>query len=90
MSNKKYKVTQQFKEQITEILQTKKFGAVYPYMNLINREGFDYEENELNSIVALLAEFPYGEVAEFFTNIKTNVIEIPQEQEKDETVSAKD
>lgn len=75
MGSKTFQVSTQFKENATEILQGKKFGAVYPYMNLINREGFIYTEEELNSIVALFSEFPYGEVAEFFSSIKENVKE---------------
>lgn len=75
-TQKIFQVSPEFKEQVTEILQGKKFGAVYPYMNLINREGFTYSEQELNSLVALLSEFPYGDVAEFFSTIKTNVTEL--------------
>lgn len=76
MTQKTFKVTPEFKERVTEILQTKKFGAVYPYMNLINREGFLYSESELNNVVQLLSEFPYAEVAEFFSSVKENVEEV--------------
>lgn len=78
-TQKIFQVTPEFKEQVTEILQGKKFGAVYPYMNLINREGFNFSEQELNSLVALLSEFPYGDVAEFFGSIKSNVTELENE-----------
>lgn len=78
-TQKNFQVTPEFKEQVTEILQSKKFGAVYPYMNLINREGFTFTEQELNSLIALLSEFPYADVAEFFSSIKMNITEIENE-----------
>lgn len=90
MSQKVFEVTAEFKERLTEILQAKKFGAVFPYMNLVNREGFTYTEEELNSFVALLSEFPYGEVAEFFATIKQNVTEVNAGQEQPAEVPAED
>jgi hypothetical protein len=72
---KTFQVSKEFKEKVTEILQTKKFAAVFPFMNLINREGYLYTENELNSVIQLLSEFPYLEVAEFFSSVKENVFE---------------
>jgi len=44
-------------------------------MNLINRDGFTYNEQELNSIVQFVGEFPYNEVAEFFQILPNNVKE---------------
>jgi hypothetical protein len=70
-----YTVTPEFKTQVTTLLNTKKFSAVFPYMNLINRDGFNYNEQELNSIVQFVGEFPYNEVAEFFQILPTNVSE---------------
>ena len=71
MQQKKFKVTEVFKESVTEILKTKKYSAVYPYMTMINREEMIYTEDELNSFISLLSEFSYSEVAEFFATIKT-------------------
>ncbi len=71
-----YTVTPEFKEKVTQILNTKKFSAVFPFMNLINREGFTYDEQELNSVVQFLGEFPYNEVAEFFQILTTIVKEV--------------
>lgn len=93
MAQKTFQVTPEFKEHLTEILQAKKFGAVFPYMNLVNREGFIYSEEELNSFVALLSEFPYAEVAEFFAMIKQNVTELDsstEPQQEPAEVSAED
>lgn len=70
-----YTVTPEFKTQVTTLLNTKKFSAVFPYMNLINRDGFTYNEQELNSIVQFVGEFPYNEVGEFFQVLPTNVKE---------------
>ena len=53
-----YTVKPEFKTQVTAILSTKKFSAVFPFMNLINREGFTYNEQELNQMVQFLSEFP--------------------------------
>lgn len=78
---KKFLVTPEFKQRLTEILQPKKFGAIFSYMNLVNREGFVYTEDELNSFIALLSEFPYVDVAEFFSTVKQNVTEINEESE---------
>jgi len=64
-----YNVSPEFKTQVSEILATQKFSAVFPFMNLINRDGFIYDEEELNSIVQFLGEFPYSSVAEFFVNL---------------------
>jgi len=77
---KNYKVTSEFKTQVTTLLNTKKFSAVFPYMNLVNREGFSYSEQELNSIVQFVGEFPYNEVAEFFQTLPTNVKEETKEE----------
>ena len=83
-AQKSFQVTPEFKEQVTEILQGKKFGAVYPFMNLVNREGFTYTEQELNSLVNLLSEFPYAEVAEFFGSIKSNVKDLETVEESEQ------
>lgn len=68
-----YQVTPEFKTQVAEILATQKFSTVFPFMNLINREGFTYSEEELNSIVQFLGEFSYSTVAEFFNNLANHV-----------------
>jgi len=68
-----YQVTPEFKTQVAEILATQKFSTVFPYMNLINREGFNYTEEELNSLVQFVGEFPYSAVAEFFTTLASHV-----------------
>jgi hypothetical protein len=70
-----YTVTPEFKTQVSTILQTKKFSAVFPFMNLINRDGFVYNEQELNQMVQFLGEFPYNEVGEFFQQVPTMVKE---------------
>ena len=70
---KNYKVSEEFKTQVAEILATQKFSTVFPYMNLINREGFIYSEDELNSIVQFLGEFSYSTVAEFFNTLSAHV-----------------
>jgi len=59
-------VSPQFKTRVTDILSTKKFSAVFAYMNLVNREGNVYKEGELNQLIQFIGEFPYSEVAEFF------------------------
>lgn len=64
-----YTTTPEFKSQVTAILATKKFSSVFPFMNLLNREGFEYSEAELNSLVQFLGEFAYNEVAEFFQKL---------------------
>jgi hypothetical protein len=64
-----YVVTPEFKTQAAAILEAKKFTAVFPYMNLINRDGLHYTEEEMNSLVQFLGEFPYKEVSEFFAAI---------------------
>ena len=83
-----FQVTNEFKTKTTEILNTKKFSAVFPYMNLLNREGFVYTEQELNQIVQFLGEFSYNEVAEFFQTLPSNVTDlsapIQQESTKEE------
>jgi hypothetical protein len=68
-----YNVTPEFKTQTTEILNTKKFSAVFAYMNLVTREGYTYTEEELNSVVQFLGEFPYSEVNEFFKTLPQHV-----------------
>lgn len=87
MQQKKFKVTEVFKESVTEILKTKKYSAVYPYMTMINREEMIYTEDELNSFISLLSEFSYSEVAEFFATIKHHVSEIePGAEGKEEAL----
>lgn len=75
---KNFTVTPTFKTAVSEVLSTQKFSAVFPYMNLINREGFVYSEEELNSVVQFLGEFPYSQVAEFFQTLPQNVSEVEQ------------
>jgi len=77
---KNYTVTPEFKTRATALLNTKKFSAVFPYMNLINRDGFNYSEQELNSIVQFVGEFPYNEVAEFFQILPTQIKESAKEE----------
>jgi hypothetical protein len=76
---KNFTVTPNFKSSVSEVLSTQKFSAVFPYMNLVNREGFVYSEEELNSIVQFLGEFPYSQVAEFFQTLPSNVSEVNNE-----------
>ena len=64
-----YVVTPEFKQRVTDILNTKKFTQVFPFMNLINREGFTFSETELNQLVQFLGEFAYTEVAELFSKL---------------------
>ena len=78
---KNYEVTPEFKTQVTTILATKKFSTVFPFMNLINRDGFTYNEQELNQVVQFLGEFPYNEVAEFFTKLSSIINELPEGHE---------
>jgi len=69
----KFTVTPEFKTQASSILTAKKFSAVYPYMNLVNREGFTYDESELNTLLNFIGEFSYNEVAEFFQGLSKQV-----------------
>ena len=75
MSQKTFEVTQEFKNNISEILSTKKYVTVYPYMKMIQRDGYLYTEDELNSFIALMEDFSYAEVADFFASIKYHVAE---------------
>lgn len=82
---KNYEVTPEFKTQVTTILSTKKFSTVFPFMNLVNRDGFTYTEQELNQVVQFLGEFPYNEVAEFFTKLSSVINELPADSESTDT-----
>jgi hypothetical protein len=70
-----YTVSPEFKTHVTNILSTKKFTSVFPFMNLINRDGFEFNEQELNQLIQFMGEFPYNEVAEFFQSISKQVTE---------------
>ena len=70
-----YTVSPEFKTHVTNILSTKKFTSVFPFMNLINRDGFEFNEQELNQLIQFMGEFPYNEVAEFFQTISKQVVE---------------
>jgi len=78
---KQYMVSPEFKTHVTRILNTNKYSLVFPFMNLVNRDGFAYTEFELNELIQFLGEFPYNEVAEFFLLLPTLV------DESGETVS---
>jgi hypothetical protein len=78
-----YVVTPEFKQRVTDILNTKKFTQVFPFMNLINREGFQFAEAELNQLVQFLGEFPYNEVAELFNRLPTIVTQAADENTQD-------
>lgn len=76
-------VAPDFRTRVTDILNTKKFTAVFPYMNLINREGNTFTEAELNQLVQFLGELPYSEVSELFSLIpvlvqKEEVAPVPE------------
>jgi len=83
---KNYTVTPAFKTVVTEILSTLKFSTVFPYMNLVNREGFAYSEQELNSIIQFMGELPYSQVAEFFQGLPNHVSELEANAEERTTV----
>lgn len=76
MQPRLYQVSPDFKNMVTTILQTKKFSSVFPFMNLINRDGFIYAEDELNQIVQFLGEFSYNEVSDFFRGLPNIVTEL--------------
>jgi hypothetical protein len=71
-------VSPDFKTRVTDILNTKKFTTVFPYMNLINREGNTYTEAELNQLVQFLGELPYSEVSELFNLIPALVQKVEE------------
>jgi hypothetical protein len=79
-------VSPDFKTRVTDILNTKKFTSVFPYMNLINREGNTYNESELNQLVQFLGELPYSEVSELFNLIPVIVQKV--EESSTETAAA--
>jgi hypothetical protein len=81
-----YVVTPEFKQRVTDILNTKKFTQVFPFMNLINREGFQFTETELNQLVQFLGEFAYNEVAELFNRLPAIVTQELPETLKNEPV----
>lgn len=71
-----FTVSPDFKARVADILGKKKFTQVFPFMNLINREGFTYNEQELNQLIQFIGEYPYNEVAELFTLMPTLVKEV--------------
>lgn len=73
-----YVVTPEFKQRVTDILNTKKFTQVFPFMNLVNREGFTFDENELNQLVQFLGEFAYNEVSELFNRLPSIVTQVTE------------
>ncbi len=77
---KQFNVLPEFKSQVADILSKKKFSSVFQYMNLVNRDGNLYAESELNSIVQLLGEFSYSEVADFFGRLPDMVSEVTPEK----------
>jgi len=79
-----YVVTPEFKQRVTDILNTKKFTQVFPFMNLINREGFQFSETELNQLVQFLGDFSYNEVAELFNRLPVIVTQETDVDGKDE------
>jgi hypothetical protein len=85
-----FTVSPDFKTRVTEILNTKKFASVFPFMNLINREGFVYTETELNGLIQFLGEFQYNEVSELFKLIpalvQKNEMPVTQETPSQEPV----
>lgn len=80
------KVSPEFKKIVKDILLTKKYGLVFPYMNLIDREGFEYQEGELNALIKFLAEFSYQEVFMFFNSLKDMIEDLPETPENKEKV----
>lgn len=80
MQQRLYNVSPEFKNTVTTILQTKKFSTVFPFMNLVNRDGFTYTEDELNQIVQFLGEFAYNEVSDFFKSLPSLVTEVSNQQ----------
>ena len=77
-----YVVTPEFKQRVTDILNTKKFTQVFPFMNLVNREGFTFDENELNQLVQFLGEFAYNEVSELFNRLPSIVTQVTEGEPK--------
>jgi len=71
-------VSPEFKTKVTDVLNTKKFTVVFPFMNLINREGNLYNESELNQLVQFLGELPYNEVSELFNLIPVLVQKVEE------------
>lgn len=87
---KQFNVSPEFKTRVTDILNAKKFSAVFQYMNLVNREGNLYTEAELNGIVQVLGEFSYSEVSDFFKVLPDLVTEVNSESESSDKVKAVD
>lgn len=80
---KMYKLTNQGKSSLVNLLKTKVYEEVNGIMSLLNKQG-NFTEEEVSGIINFMSRYPYYEVADILsqTNL-SNIFLIIKEQKKE-------
>lgn len=68
-NEKRFKLTEDGKKEILNILKKKPFKVVVNYVSLLSKE--ELTESEANELINFIGSFAYEDVAEFFANIQS-------------------
>lgn len=79
-----FRINDETRKAILEVCATKPFNAVFGITKVIEKDVLT--EQEANAVINALGQFPYGEVAGFFTNVQKYFVQI-QEEEVEENVT---
>jgi len=87
-----FRITDNTRNSVLAIIQTKPFNTVFGITKTLEKDVIT--EDEANAIINVLGQFPYAEVASFFSQVKdlfemineTDVNESAEKAEKTETV----
>jgi len=74
MEQKTFKITKQFKDNVTSVLGNLSFERVNRIMPLLDKEIL--QENEINAVIGEMGKMPWIDVKDFFASLSSNISEV--------------
>lgn len=80
-----FKINDATRSAIHGLIANKPFNAVFGITKVLEKDVLT--EQEANAVINALGQFPYAEVAEFFSKVTEYFVQENKEEEKTETVA---
>lgn len=75
----KFRITDESRKAIHAVIANKPFNAVFGITQVISKD--ELTEQEANAVINAIGQFPYAEVAEFFTKVQEYFTQIEETNE---------
>jgi len=80
-----FTITDSTRDAIHKIIANKPFNAVFGITQVISKDSLT--EKEANAVINAIGQFPYAEVADFFSKVQEYFKQENKEEAKTETVT---